>query len=568
MGVANSKRKYSGGPNYSNKRNVDAEEKPEGEEGAEGAEGEEGAEGAEGAEGEGATSGESTPDTPEQLAKNIDGVKQGNMHTWGGVLKDFCALKQVNYKIKTMAKNQPSDKFVEKKIAYTENDVTSYVSGKSGNPLTEYYTEDFDKVYLIQPDLKDLIEAISHGSPFRRLNQIDPSKKDQFTSAIPVLLDAAILPHVKLAVQHKALADVIRFIVTTDKFKELHKTTKIDVHEENIKSGKHSKEEASLANKGNKGAPPEPEPPAQGGGGLEANTGPSTAAEDTEDTSEETETEDTAEETETDEEGDIEGGFGKTAEEKEFKKFKENEKAGFKDKTAAFLLDTPIVIKFLDANEDTLLSVYKSDKSMDKKSPAIDTITPILLEAIDSYEKKADTEGAAGKQELSKAKPDAKGAKPTDGAAEQAASDAAPPTNDKDKPSGPQGSADKPAVGVLGGGDAVSDQTGGGRKKKYKKKRKPRHINIRINVGDKNIIDSSTSDSSTSDSSTSASDSSTSDSSTSTSDSDSTSDSTSDSSSSESSCSTCSSVDSAEKKGKYIVNKRRRKRSKKNSSFI
>jgi hypothetical protein len=551
MGVANSKRKYSGGPNYSNKRNVDADEKPEGSEGEEGEEGE--------GEGEGAESGTSTPDTPEQLAKQIDEIKTRNMNTWSAVLKDFCALKQVNYKIKTAAKNQPSDKFVEKKIAYTENDVISYVSGKSGGPLTEYYREDFDKIYLIQPAFKDLMESISSGSPLRRLTQIDPTKKDQFTSAIPLLLDAAILPHVKIAVQHKALTDVISFIVTTDKFKQLHKTTKIDVHEENIKSGKHSKEEASMANKANKGETPapdsEPAPPDQAGGAEEeinedtdkeadpeeADTDEDTDEEEAdteEDTDEEeADTEEADTDEDTDEEGEIEGGFGKTAEEKEFKKFKQNEKAGFKDKTAAFLLDTPIVIKFLDTNEDTLLSVYKPNKKIDKKSPAIDTIIPTLLEAIDSYEKKADTEGAAGKEMESKAQPDGKAAA-ADGAAADGA--AAPKTDEAqtaDTPaaSGPQGTAENPGAAVVGG-DASPEQTGGGRVKKYKKKRKPRHINIRINVGDKNINESSSSDSSSSDS-TSSSD-------------------------SDSSCSTCSSIDSAEKKGKYIVNKRKRSKKK------
>ena len=154
MGTANSRPKFSGS-NLSEARNTDAEKKPDANaNAAKGDESDKGDKGESADKGKGAVEDFSNL-TPEQQAEQIDGIKKSNLVTWGAVYQDFCELKEVKYKIQTTAKNQPSDIFV-----YTPTDVASYLSGKSDNPLTEYYNNNIDKIYLSDDTQKDGLEKM------------------------------------------------------------------------------------------------------------------------------------------------------------------------------------------------------------------------------------------------------------------------------------------------------------------------------------------------------------------------------------------------------------------------
>ena len=542
MGVANSKRKYSGGPNYSTKRGKDDEPVAPAE--------------------------EKKKEAP-PVEEDPDKIKINNMKMWGPVLKAFCDNKEVKTKIKALVKSAQQDT-----IAYTDDDVQTYVSGKDGNPLTEYFIDDIDKIYLFDPEYKKQLDELAKGSedkPVRKMIAVPKENKDIFTKFIPTVLEGPkhILENVKRAVEHKEMAEIIKFVLDSKEFKDHHTQVKIEPHRADVESGKKSKEEASIENKEKvEGAAAAGEE--KTGGGLED------------------EDEEGGEEGEEGEEdsgsigsgssyfssssytsagsGEGEGGgkFFKTAEEKEFKKLKKDERAGLEEKQKAFLIDTVKMIKYMDENKADIIALYKKSKlgaNIDKKNTSgINQIVPKLLETIDAYVKEPDLAGAAGvpptppaegaegeKKDGAEGKPadGAEGAKPADGAKSadgaapagaDAKPDAKPPAGADAKPAGADAKPDakpadaKPADGEKkkGGGDDNDDliQQGGGgsgggsiKKKKRFTRKKPRCVNISINVGNNNVISDSDSDSSSSSSSnSSSSDSSTSDSSTSDSD--------------------------------------------------
>ncbi len=568
--MTNSKRIYSGTPNYSDKRGKDDDGK-----------------GAAGEDGKG-EDGKAEAPPPET---DPDKIKQNNMEMWAPAFKAFFGFKQVKYKLKEPVKAQK-----EEKIAFKEDDIQSYVSG-SGD-LSKYFMEDLDKIYLMDAEFKKLLDTMTKGSEGQPVRQLLPgieSKGNEaaLTPLIPELIKQ-VLPNVKRAVQYKGLTDVINYIITTKEFKAHHKSEKISGEKENIVSGEKSKEEASLSNKEKNGegkgaAAAAPEEKGDGaaeeGGASEGGGAAEGGAELGSDTSSVYESDggsissgtsggtnvsgDTNVSDGTNVSGDsnsttssypsdeedgstLDGGkIFKTAEEKEYKKFKKGERADLGEKVKAFIADTPVVTAFIDTNLDTLSSIYTKNtfsKNVDKKSPAIGDIIPLLFTAIDTYEKKPEEVGA----HLIKPEPaaadgkDAKDGKDTKDKPE--GEDKAAPTGDAAAP--PAGAAPPPGDkgggdGIIqGGGGAVDANTveanevdantldgGGKQKKKRFTRKKPRHINININVGDKNVIENSSSSSSCSSSS---------------------------SSSSSSSDSSTSDDDEKDRKQKYVVNKVKR----------
>lgn len=210
----------------------------------------------------------------------------------------------------------------------------------------------------------------------------------------------------------------------------------------------------------------------------------------------------------------------KNKRDKDYSKFKKEARGDFKKKMTAFFADNEAMAAFMDENEQTLLEmVYNGkipgkwiDKSKETEKTAM---VEALVTAINKYtpkeEEKKEGAPAAGEDNAAKSEPDP--AEPPAADKPDAGKPDATPAAEPVKPAEP-GKPVKPAAAkpVEPGKEPPKGGQGGGgqntRKKKFTR-RKPRHINIRINVGDKNV---STRDSSSSDSSSSsASDSSSSD---------------------------------------------------------
>jgi hypothetical protein len=584
MGVANSKRKYSGGPNYSTKRGSDAED----------------GKGKEGEEGKGEEEAPPAETDPEK-------IKLANLKMWGPVLKAFMDNKEVKTKIKQAVDKQSAegDGFIDKKILFTADDAQAYVSGKESHPLTQFYIDDLDKIYLFNPDFKKILEDLSKGSegqPVRKMIKIPKEDKDTMTKMIPTLLDGPthIMENVKRAVRHKALMEIIKYVLSSKEFKKAHKDT-LEGQRSEIESGSKSKEEAAIAMKEENGqgaAPAGDKAPGgeseAGGGGApsaidiaktivsavaeakggatsevatseagasEAGAGASEAGASEAGASESgSESESASEAADSESEGGSdtssmssmpnsefdsgsEGGSDnsstysidpltggkifKTAEEKESKKFKKAEQAGLEEKKKAFLLDTVKLVKYIDENQDQLLALYSKAtmkslglaSNIDKSAPK-DAVIESLFQVVNTYVKEPDMAGAAGvpppAAEGEAGKDGAKdGEKKADGAADgdKKADGPADGAEKKDDSAGKDVAPAGPPV--VGGSPEEIVQGGGGTKAVPKKKKKftrkkPQHIKISINVGNKNVIssDSSSSDSSSSDSESSSSDSS------------------------------------------------------------
>jgi hypothetical protein len=202
----------------------------------------------------------------------------------------------------------------------------------------------------------------------------------------------------------------------------------------------------------------------------------------------------------------------------DYKKFKKEARGDFKEKMKTFFDDNEALAKFMDTNETPLLAmVYYGKipgKWVDKsKTAEKQQVNDALVAAINAYTPPGIGEGAAapGAAAPGAAKPEgaaAEGAAKPEGAAAEGAAKpegAAAPAEGAAKPAaaGPEGAEVK--------APAPSGGQGGGGKKSYPKKKKftrkkNRHVNISINVGNKNAITSSSSDSSSSDSDTSDSD--------------------------------------------------------------
>ena len=519
MGVANSKRKYSGGPNYSTKRGKEGDDKD--------------------ADGKG----EEKP-----AETDPDKIKIANMKMWGPVLKSFMDDKEIKTKIKQAADTQSAEGgiFIDKKILFTADDAQAYVSGKESHPLTQYFIDDLDKIYLFKPEFKKILEDLSKGSegkPVRKMIKVPKEDKDMLTKLIPMILDGPthILENVKRAVQHKALTEIINYVLASKEFKEHHKGT-LTEQRDAIKSGSKSKEEASLELKEKKGegaAPEGDKAPTEGGsdGGegqyagqgdvpstfaiakvianavAETNLKPlentlsdggSASEAESNDGSNNSMSDSASEGADSSSYGgssdsmsdtaayDSDGGseldiasisstasvdqYGgklfKTAEEKEDKKFKKAEQAGLEDKKKAFVLDTVKMIKFMDENKDVLLSLYSKatkkslgmgsniDKNADKTA-AVEALFPV----VDAYVKEPDMAGAAGMPPP--AEGDTKDGEKKDGekkdgekkdgaAADGAAADGAPPAEGAKDGAPAADDADKKADGEAGKKDGGS----------------------------------------------------------------------------------------------------------------
>ena len=235
------------------------------------------------------------------------------------------------------------------------------------------------------------------------------------------------------------------------------------------------------------------------------------------------------------------GGLFKTPEEKlaaaekkadktAYKDKKKELKGDFKTKQNEFMEDIIEYNKFIDANKAILLPIYSKSrigKNIKKNAPEIEPAMKALITAMNSYEKKEDTTGAAGKTDEpapgaagpgaagpGAAGPGAEAGKEAgkegaeagkeagkEGAEAEAGKEAgkegaAPPGDGAEKPK--DGAANPPPADKKGADEPIQ-QSGGGaiqpRKKKFTRK-KPQKINIRINVGNNNAICESDSSSS------------------------------------------------------------------------
>jgi len=587
MGVVGSKRKYNSGDA---KQGTGTDSRGQFDKNAPG-----GPEGDK--KGEDAAKGEEAPPPPGELtAENIDEIKEKNFTKWSKIFSNISQLEQVKYKITALTKKQPSDNFVEKKIAFTEKDVLAYVSGKEQFAL--YLKEDIDKFWLMDESIKELmsdenkkglikasevsdsdLKNYEKSGDKKLLNEV----KDIITNVIKTIVPL-FLEKTKIAVQHMALSEVIDYVLDTKEFKDKYKEANILVHRDAITKGTKTKEEVLMENREKKAeekASAEEPKPKEGGDDYSISSSNMSGGDDYsmsnssisnssmsggDDYSISNSSINSNVNSGGEEDGGEEGGgVFKTAEEKEYKKFKKEERGNFDEKKTDFLNDTFKRIKFIDTNQDLMLSIYSKSKvgvNVDKKSAGIKTLIPILLEAINTYEKEPDTTGAAGVK--SAAPPSAEGAEKAEGAdknkaegaekdkagAPPAAEGADTPPAKKDGGSLEQASEVEPAGGAVeqapvepapavepaGGavepasvveqaseveqapvvepaGGAVETtaivQEGGGTikpKQKRHTRKKPQRINININVGDKNVIDESSSgssDSSSSDSSSS-----------------------------------------------------------------
>jgi hypothetical protein len=208
----------------------------------------------------------------------------------------------------------------------------------------------------------------------------------------------------------------------------------------------------------------------------------------------------------------------KNKRDKDYKNFKKEARGDFKKKMTAFFADNEAMAAFMDENEQTLLEMVYNGKIPGKwidksKETEKATMVEALVTAINKYtpkeEKKEGAEGApAGEAAPPGDKPAGDGKDATaEGKAYATAEGKADATaGDEAGKADAPGAAGKKAEPPAGDKQPPEGGQGGGGKIKKKKftRRKPRHINIRINVGDKNV---NTNDSSSSDSSSSSSDS-------------------------------------------------------------
>jgi len=570
MGTANSRPKFSGS-NLSEARNTDAEKNPD--------------------------ANAAGPDANAELGPGADELSMKEVKKWKGFLSGILSLKEAKDKLKTLeldekvkaeAKEPP---LYAKGIYLTADIVKKFASG--------------DKEFL--PDLKLFLgtgipskdaplkfdaaaaEPLSMGTSSWGAEVKTPKKEVTFEAVKPIfdkLIEAA-----RIAKKHAVLRKIItEYVADLKTFKATEKAANISGAKDAITSGEEdaaSKAKANIAEgKGNPGGDTPPNPPAaKGGNGGEGGDEEGGDGSDVEGSDDEEggdgsdgsdggsdkDTDPNASDSEVDEDtlpnGGSEGGdplsggvriYGfRTAKElqenkqkDDYKKFKKEARGDFKEKMKTFFDDNEALAKFMDANEEPLLKmVYYGKipgKWVDKsETTAKQQVNDALVAAINAYTPPGIGEGVPGID----GPPGHDGPSEDKGAAKPAgAAPAAAPAGVK--------------APALAGAEVKAGGQGGGGKKSHPKKKKftrkkHRHVNISINVGNKNAITNSSSDSSSSDSDSdsSSSDSDTSDSDTSSSCSSS---SSSDTSSSDTSSSSSSSDESrSPRKKKY---KRKHKR--------
>jgi len=508
---------------------------------------EEGAEGAEGAE-------EAAAPALEANSETIDKIKQENFDKWSKIFRDLTRNKKIEKKIKSTfnkfkteklegkttnsdesskpqeggdgddapapagdapapAGDAPADmndfmKFYSKGIKSSEDKVFEYMSGD--DKYSFFLKEDIDKFWLVDEKVKELLDEQTAGlivelgkneKKFKKANEAKYNELSDVVTKITKEIVPIMFEKTQIAVQHKALKEILEYAIGSDEIKDFHKKQNISGQKDAITSGDVSADEVAMEKR---------EKDAEAKEQKAAEEGPSGGGEDA------------ISEDGYSSEGDNSSGGGyssdggdsymsggdnidggklfKTAEEKEYKKFKGEERKEFAEKKDKFMKDEVKVIAFLDANIESLMTSYEKHKvGANVKKSSMKTNTALLeaiFTAVNSYEKEVETTGAAIEM-IAKS-----GEAP---AAEEGEAG-------KD---GKEGAAEKKGEKEVkngAGAEEGGNQSGGGShttvkstktKKKRQPKKLPKNINININLGKTNIAyeDTSDSDSSSSDSS-------------------------------------------------------------------
>ena len=437
-------------------------------------------------------------------------------------------------------------------ILASKDDVFAYMSGD--NKYSLFLKEDIDKFWLVDEKIKELITEESAGliielgkneKKFKKANEEKYNELSGIVTKITKEIVPIMFDKTQLAVQHKTLKDILDYAIQSDELKNYHKSKNISDKKDSITSGETTAKEVAMEKRDAESEAKEQKAAEEGPSGGQGQDTESESEESEESESEESEESDTEPEGGSDNDYDsvmsggdnIKGGkLFKSAEEKEYNKFKGEERKAFTEKKDKFMKDEVKIIAFLDANITTLMTSYEKNKlgaNVNKSSMKTNTdLIEALFTAVTTYEKELETSGAAVEMIAKSAEAPAAGE--GDAAAEKG--DAAKGEGDAAKGEGDAAKGEGDAAAAKGDaaaekGDAAKgekapeaapapakggSQCGGGhtttktKKKHQKKKKLPKNINININLGKTNILyeDTSDSSSSSSDSSSSSSDSS------------------------------------------------------------
>lgn len=532
---------------------------------------EEGAEGAEGAE-------EAAAPALEANSETIDKIKQENFDKWSKIFRDITRNKKIEKKIKSSfnkfkteklegkttdsdesskpqeggegddapapagddapapAGDAPADmndfmKFYSKGIKSSEDKVFEYMSGDDNYSF--FLKEDIDKFWLVDEKVKELLDEQTAGlivelgkneKKFKKANEAKYNELSDVVTKITKEIVPIMFEKTQIAVQHKALKDILEYAIGSDELKDFHKKQNISGQKEAIKSGDVSADEVAMEKREKEAEAKEQKAAEEGPSGGDGYSSDSSGGDDSSYGGYSSDSGDSYMSG-----GDnIDGGkLFKTAEEKEYKKFKGEERKEFAEKKDKFMKDEVKVIAFLDANIESLMTSYKKNKigvNVQKSSMKTNTaLLEAIFTAVNSYEKEVETTGAAiemiaksgeapaagekGEGEGEGDKKDGKGEGEKDGAAGEKDGDGAG-AGEKDGAEEKKNEDGAEEGGNQGGGGSHTTVKSTKTKKKRQPKKLPKNINININLGKTNIAyeDTSDSDSSTSDSSSSDSD--------------------------------------------------------------
>ena len=487
---------------------------------------------------------EATAPALEANSETIDKIKQENFDKWSKIFRDLTRNKKIEKKIKSTfnkfkteklegkttnsdesskpqeggdgddapapAGDAPADmndfiKFANKEIKASEDKVFEYMSGD--DKYSFFLKEDIDKFWLVDEKVKELLDEQTAGlivelgkneKKFKKANEEKYNELSDVVTKITKEIVPIMFEKTQIAVQHKALKDILEYAIGSDELKDFHKKQNISGQKQAITSGDVSADEVAMEKREKKAEAKEQKA---------AEEGPSGGGEDA--ISEGGYSSDSSGSGYSSEGGDsymsggdnIDGGkLFKTAEEKEYKKFKGEERKEFAEKKDKFMKDEVKVIAFLDANIESLMTSYKKNKvgvNVQKSSMKTNTaLLEAIFTAVNSYEKEVETTGAAIEFIAKSAEAPAaeEGDKKEEG-------EAGKEGKDGEKKDGKDGAAEK--GGNQSGGGSHTTVKSTKTKKKRQPKKLPKNINININLGKTNIAyeDTSDSDSSSSDSS-------------------------------------------------------------------
>jgi len=517
---------------------------------------------------------EATAPALEANSETIDKIKQENFDKWSKIFRDLTRNKKIEKKIKSTfnkfkteklegkttnsdesskpqeggdgddapapagdapapagdapapAGDAPADmndfiKFANKEIKASEDKVFEYMSGD--DKYSFFLKEDIDKFWLVDEKVKELLDEQTAGlivelgkneKKFKKANEEKYNELSDVVTKITKEIVPIMFEKTQIAVQHKALKDILEYAIGSDELKDFHKKQNISGQKQAITSGDVSADEVAMEKREKKAEAKEQKA---------AEEGPSGGGEDA--ISEGGYSSDSSGSGYSSEGGDsymsggdnIDGGkLFKTAEEKEYKKFKGEERKEFAEKKDKFMKDEVKVIAFLDANIESLMTSYKKNKvgvNVQKSSMKTNTaLLEAIFTAVNSYEKEVETTGAAiefiaksaeapAAEEGDKKEEGEAGKEGKDGEKKDGKDGEKKDGKDGEKKDGKDGAAEK--GGNQSGGGSHTTVKSTKTKKKRQPKKLPKNINININLGKTNIAyeDTSDSDSSSSDSS-------------------------------------------------------------------